>query len=323
MNGSSLIARHDYLPFGEEIGSGIGFRSSTPGYGELDTNRQKYAMTRRDETTELDHTWFRKYEGLSGRWTSPDPDHGSMSVADPQSLNLYSYVHNDPVNFLDPTGLRMIWDCIRLGSGDGVVFYQCYLTFVEDVHFPQDPGPRGGGGPTGLGKNQRKFDKAKAKLLNKDLKQPSKDCAKLLAMTGLSLNEITAAVNQQVPYSGPDTTGLSMLDAGLLPPPDLSLPPPARRGAIVETSESVSAYFKAHPEMPAATAGFRSGTGNDVYYRSSGLNDTSILHETLHSATGLGDIALAKNLGLGTFASRSAASAAISNALRKNGCTKD
>src|SRR5206468_5793953 len=98
-NGSSsaIMARHDYLPFGEEIGAGLGLRSSSQGYGATDTNRQKYGLTERDDATGLDHTWWRKYENLSGRWTSPDPYRGSMYIADPQSFNRYSYTTNDPV----------------------------------------------------------------------------------------------------------------------------------------------------------------------------------------------------------------------------------
>ena len=47
---------------------------------------------------------FRKYESFAGRWTSPDPLVGNLG--DPQSFNRYSYVQNDPANFVDPTGLR-------------------------------------------------------------------------------------------------------------------------------------------------------------------------------------------------------------------------
>jgi len=39
--------------------------------------------------------------------TTTDPDGGSMALGDPQSFNRYSYVQNDPVNFVDPTGLMM------------------------------------------------------------------------------------------------------------------------------------------------------------------------------------------------------------------------
>ena len=84
--GSSVVlARHDYLPFGEELWAGIGSRTLTQTYGATDAVRQKYGLTERDDATGLDHTWWRKYESFSGRWTSPDPLNGS--IADPQSFN--------------------------------------------------------------------------------------------------------------------------------------------------------------------------------------------------------------------------------------------
>lgn len=99
----AVLARHDYLPYGEEIVAGIGLRTSGQGFGATDTNRQKYGLTERDDTTGLDHTWWRKYENRSGRWTSPDPLRGRID--NPQSFNAYTYAANDPVNFVDPTGL--------------------------------------------------------------------------------------------------------------------------------------------------------------------------------------------------------------------------
>lgn len=109
-NGSSgaVIARHDYLPFGEEVGSGTGSRNGTEGYGGGDTNRKNYGLTERDDVSGLDHTWWRKYENIAGRWTSPDPYNGSMAIANPQSFNRYTYVQNDPVNFTDPSGLLRV-----------------------------------------------------------------------------------------------------------------------------------------------------------------------------------------------------------------------
>lgn len=101
---STILARHDYLPFGEEIPVGVGLRTTTQKYGQTDTNRRQFAQTERDDTTGLDHTWWRKYESQAGRWTSSDPLPGSIS--NPQSLNRYSYTQNDPVNFVDPSGLQ-------------------------------------------------------------------------------------------------------------------------------------------------------------------------------------------------------------------------
>jgi len=106
MSGTSVIARHDFLPFGEEISAGTGMRTSGQGFGVIDKIRQRYAMTEHDDTSGLDHTWWRKYDNRSGRWTSPDSYNGSATTADPQSFNRFSYVQNDPVNFVDPSGLK-------------------------------------------------------------------------------------------------------------------------------------------------------------------------------------------------------------------------
>lgn len=103
-NNGSVVARRDYQAFGGEIGASVGLRTPGQQYDVNDSTRQKYAMTERDGTG-LDHTAWRKFDSTSGRWTSPDPYKGSMSIGDPQSFNRYSYVQNDPVNSIDPTGL--------------------------------------------------------------------------------------------------------------------------------------------------------------------------------------------------------------------------
>jgi RHS repeat-associated protein len=56
-----------------------------------------------DPETGLEHSWFRYYNPKLGRFMTADPLSGD--VADPQSLNLFSYVENDPVNWVDPLGL--------------------------------------------------------------------------------------------------------------------------------------------------------------------------------------------------------------------------
>lgn len=86
---SMIVSRHDYLPFGEEIFAGVGTRSTSQKYSVTDRSRQKFALTERDESTGLDHTWFRKYDSFAGRWTSPDPLGGNPR--DPQQFNAYNY----------------------------------------------------------------------------------------------------------------------------------------------------------------------------------------------------------------------------------------
>jgi RHS repeat-associated protein len=118
MSGSTILARHDFLPFGEEIGEGTGLRTEGQGFGAEDKIRQRYGMTERDDATGLDHTWWRKYENRAGRWTSADPYLGSMNMANPQSFNRYAYVQNDPLNFVDPSGLDHNIDHWVPGPGD-------------------------------------------------------------------------------------------------------------------------------------------------------------------------------------------------------------
>ena len=48
---------------------------------------------------------MRRYNRWWSRFDQPDPYDGSYDLADPQSLNRYSYTRNDPVNFTDPSGL--------------------------------------------------------------------------------------------------------------------------------------------------------------------------------------------------------------------------
>jgi len=53
-----------------------------------------------------DEAMFRRYNRWWSRFDQPDPYDGSYDVSDPQSFNRYAYAGNDPVNFVDPTGLE-------------------------------------------------------------------------------------------------------------------------------------------------------------------------------------------------------------------------
>jgi RHS repeat-associated protein len=96
------VKRHDYLPFGEELSAGQGVRTTTLGYGAADGVRQKFTSQERDNETGLDYMHARYFASAQGRFTSADSVAGSTS--NPQSLNRYAYVGNNPLNFSDPTG---------------------------------------------------------------------------------------------------------------------------------------------------------------------------------------------------------------------------
>ena len=56
--------------------------------------------------TGLDYAVNRHYDPQQGRFTQVDPiGMGSASPGHPQSLNMYGYCGNDPINHLDPDGL--------------------------------------------------------------------------------------------------------------------------------------------------------------------------------------------------------------------------
>ncbi len=104
------VKRHDYLPFGEEIGGPqvgfIGGRAGTSGY-VADTVRQKFTGYQFDAETGLSYAQARYLSSVQGRFTSVDPLGLSANTGDPQSFNRYCYVTNSPLRFVDPTGTSL------------------------------------------------------------------------------------------------------------------------------------------------------------------------------------------------------------------------
>jgi len=161
-----ISARFDFTAFGEKISLGIGLRTIDQGYSAPQNSRQGYGLTETDSATGLDHTWFRKNENRAGRWTSPDPYKGSMSLGSSGSFNRYSYVENQPTNFVDPSGLLYYvvcqlwsWFVVETGEEVGPRFWVC--TFYWEgpspgggtIIQPGDGGwgpPLNGGGETNL-----------------------------------------------------------------------------------------------------------------------------------------------------------------------------
>ncbi len=96
------VKRHDYLPFGEELFAPIGGRSTALGYGGVDGVRHQFTSKERDVETALDYFHARYYSSDQGRFISADS--GPFAIADPQNFNRYTYVQNNSLKFLDPTG---------------------------------------------------------------------------------------------------------------------------------------------------------------------------------------------------------------------------
>jgi RHS repeat-associated protein len=102
----TIVARHDYLPFGEEI-----FTANRTGalFYMADSLAQKFTGKERDAETGIDYFGARYFSGAQGRFTSADPIGGHYS--DPQTLNKYAYVRNNPLRYVDPDGLDLKASC--------------------------------------------------------------------------------------------------------------------------------------------------------------------------------------------------------------------
>jgi RHS repeat-associated protein len=84
----------------------------------MDTSDVHFTGKPRDQESGLDFFDARHYASSMGRFSSPDPS--GLTYADPtnpQSFNLYSYVFNDPLVNIDPTGLKC-----QKNSTDGTVY---------------------------------------------------------------------------------------------------------------------------------------------------------------------------------------------------------
>ena len=98
-----LVGTFATMPFGELQSNGA--------QGTVYTDPEHFGELDYDRSSDTHHATFRQYSSLLGRWMSPDPYSGSYDASDPQSLNRYSYVENNPFGFLDPDGLDYGYDC--------------------------------------------------------------------------------------------------------------------------------------------------------------------------------------------------------------------
>jgi RHS repeat-associated protein len=107
--GTMPLKRYDYVPFGEEIPSGMDGRGSDYGAQVVvpsspDVVNQKFTGKERDAESGLDYFGCRYLSSAQGRWTSPDEPFADQHPEDPQSWNLYGYVRNNPLKNTDPNG---------------------------------------------------------------------------------------------------------------------------------------------------------------------------------------------------------------------------
>jgi RHS repeat-associated protein len=106
----AVIASHDYYPFGEEITA-----SSQDSEALKFTGHERDLRDPSKTTDDLDYMHARYYNPWIGRFLSTDPIGGTPGT--PQSWNRYSYVLDNPIKFLDPTGAEA--SVLVVGPGTG------------------------------------------------------------------------------------------------------------------------------------------------------------------------------------------------------------
>jgi RHS repeat-associated protein len=127
--GGNYVNSWASLPFGDNqtaLGAGV------------DATEHHFTGQERDAESGLDHFAARYYQSQTGRWLLPDWSATPVPVpyaafTNPQSLNLYTYVGNNPVNAVDVDGHvegggvstytaqqgSALWQCVHTGPAFG------------------------------------------------------------------------------------------------------------------------------------------------------------------------------------------------------------
>ncbi len=127
------------LPFGEEVGAGVGGRTETQGY-VADNVRQKFTGYERDSETGLDYAQARYFASAQGRFTSVDPLLASGVKVNPKTWNRYAYALNNPLRLTDPSGLRACSDASCWGNDEDDWLRNSFDG--EDPEMQQSPQPQ-------------------------------------------------------------------------------------------------------------------------------------------------------------------------------------
>jgi RHS repeat-associated protein len=131
--GGTIVANSftTYLPFGQEWNP------------VATTNHYKFTGKERDPESGLDYFGARYYGSNMGRWMSPDWAANATAVpyanfGDPESLNLYGYVGNRPINTADADGHCPICIGAILGAGAGaaVILYKTFDAYTSGKPVP-------------------------------------------------------------------------------------------------------------------------------------------------------------------------------------------
>ncbi|HKV78500.1 MAG TPA: RHS repeat-associated core domain-containing protein [Candidatus Sulfotelmatobacter sp.] len=103
----NVVGQLGHYPFGE-----LWYDTGT-------TTKWKFTSYERDAESGNDYADARIYINRFGRFMTTDPLGSSVTdPTTPQSWNLYSYGVNNPLTFIDPTGMECVWDNGSFDSED-------------------------------------------------------------------------------------------------------------------------------------------------------------------------------------------------------------
>ncbi len=111
----NVVSRSDYMPYGEEI-VGLGGRSSDGKY-IVDDVRLGFTGYEKDGETGLSYAKARMYSDALGRFASVDPMALKKAfLSNPQNTNRYAYTRNNPLTYVDSTGLCSVPSGLKKGQ---------------------------------------------------------------------------------------------------------------------------------------------------------------------------------------------------------------
>lgn len=306
----NLVYKAFHDPYGQIL-------SEWSASGNNNLSRKKFTDYDRDTATGLDYAGARMYNSVRGRFLQSDPaGQASARKGSPLSLNRYAYSGNNPINNTDSSGLNYDPFLIRffgesacrsqgvyflgltflstghvtfLCSGGLEVFRKITKDLLEEAGDYQRSQRKIGRRAPLTGQKKTDYNNEKARALEA---VKSEGCTKFLddALNGKGkgTKDVIDAINNQRAY---DVTGSTITqgDAGIVPPGHPDADKPVSDLGADEGRAFTAIYANSELGKEARS------TLNDVFYNK--IYGITILHEALHSVTGLDDPGLAGILG--------------------------
>lgn len=117
-----VITYEEYFPYG-----GTSFMAGR-NKRDIDLKAYRYSGKERDDVTGLYYFGYRYYAHWMGSWINPDP------IGPKDSMNLYGYVHNNPINVVDPNGLQSAEVNVRMLSTPAALPQELRETAASSGH---------------------------------------------------------------------------------------------------------------------------------------------------------------------------------------------